>query len=500
MKKQIFYFLILLLLNFSAAAQSIITDASWQTSTPIPISLSDELPITNFNNLGINQSAVEYNHPKFPNSIWASTLQIGNLNGIKCYFKKTFTANNKCSATLKLVVDNHCRLYVNNKLYLEGNGYSTDWGTNGATLQKLTFVTVPLVADWSPRYFLIDNLEIGQNTIILEVFDSGYPPPAVNYAGVSASLDIENKPLNVSINGVQNICQGKKTTLTASGGTNYVWSNGVKTASIEVSPDSTKIYSVTSTDASSCKSGVASTTVKVNKNTAKNISIPVQNCSDLLTLSAPDGIDYLWNTGENTKQIKAKEGIYKLSITDFDGCKQTTQITVEPRLKPEVSLSSDLTIYPGEQTQLKAFSNISPSRIIWLPKENLSCENCLSPLIKNYKSAIYKIIIYDIYGCEASDAIKVTVEKNVFAPNVFSPNGDGINDFFALQLGKGIKAVAKLQIFDRWGELVHESSENTWDGIFRAKNCPQDVYTFQAIILYEDGSEDKIKGNINLIR
>jgi gliding motility-associated-like protein len=60
----------------------------------------------------------------------------------------------------------------------------------------------------------------------------------------------------------------------------------------------------------------------------------------------------------------------------------------------------------------------------------------------------------------------------------------------------------KLQIFDRWGELVFETSDRKkgWDGTFRGKNCEPAVYVYQLEVLCYDGIQAKQKGNITLIR
>lgn len=498
MKKLILFPFFSFFLIIACFGQNIITNATWKASNPVPISIVDEFPLTSFNNINADQDAMEYYHPKFSNIIWAKTLYKDNKIGIKCYLTKTFTVNNSCPVELRLTADNHCRLYVNNKLYINGAGYSSDLGTNGTLLKKLSISTPTTV--WNAEVFTINNLVIGQNTILLEGFDTGWP--SNNFAGVSVEFNINNnKPLQIFATANQkSICQGKKTTLTAFGGVTYLWNNGEKTETIEVNPDSTTIYTVVGTDASGCKSGTASVTVNVNKSIGKEITILPQNCAATIQLSAAESQNYLWNTGEITKTIKVKEGNYFLTITDNDGCKKTSNITVPPFVKPTVSLAADLTITPGEKTQLIATSSVVPLTISWFPKDKLSCDNCLNPFVKNYESRTYKVIINDIYGCEASDDIKVKVVRNVFVPNAFSPNGDNINDLFSLRFGKGVNAVHSLLIYDRWGELIHETDNNVWDGTFRGKEAPQGIYTFIARVIYEDDIIESFSGDLTLLR
>jgi len=89
---------------------------------------------------------------------------------------------------------------------------------------------------------------------------------------------------------------------------------------------------------------------------------------------------------------------------------------------------------------------------------------------------------------------------HVYVPNVFSPNGDGINDVLYVR-GAGIEQV-ELLIYDRWGERVFESRKLSegWDGRYRNRDCEQGVYFFDLKIVYENNEQLKLKGNLSLLR
>lgn len=84
-------------------------------------------------------------------------------------------------------------------------------------------------------------------------------------------------------------------------------------------------------------------------------------------------------------------------------------------------------------------------------------------------------------------------------PNVFSPNSDGINDVVYVH-GKDI--FIDWIIFDRWGEEIFESKDISpgWDGTFKGKKMPSDVYVYRLIVTWADGAETRKKGNISLVR
>jgi gliding motility-associated-like protein len=94
-------------------------------------------------------------------------------------------------------------------------------------------------------------------------------------------------------------------------------------------------------------------------------------------------------------------------------------------------------------------------------------------------------------------------EPELFVPNAFSPDQDGVNDFF-LAYGVNISSFT-MQVYNRWGELLYESHNLTdgWDGSKNGKACPPDVYVW--IINYESAAADipvqgTLKGNVMLVR
>ncbi len=195
------------------------------------------------------------------------------------------------------------------------------------------------------------------------------------------------------------------------------------------------------------------------------------------------------------------EGNYKISITDAKGCVATSDIDIKKPEIPSVNLGSDITIYPGEQVQLQATTNLQPTKTVWSSSQNLTCSDCLNPFIKSYESNIYTIAVENKEGCEASDKIKVTVLRSYFAPSIFYPSSENeVNKKFSILFGKGIKSIDLLQIYDRWGNLVHQTNDNVWEGTFNGQAAQQSVYVFVATIRYLDDVTEQIKGDITLMR
>jgi len=103
--------------------------------------------------------------------------------------------------------------------------------------------------------------------------------------------------------------------------------------------------------------------------------------------------------------------------------------------------------------------------------------------------------------------IKVFCENGqVFIPNTFTPDNDGINDRFLVR-GEGIKSVKNFRIFNRWGELVFERSDFPpnqasfgWDGKVRGVLSTPDVYVYTAEVVCENDVLFTYKGNVTVIR
>jgi len=112
--------------------------------------------------------------------------------------------------------------------------------------------------------------------------------------------------------------------------------------------------------------------------------------------------------------------------------------------------------------------------------------------------------VENINGCKTTANILVNVEKprDVFIPNVFSPDNDGKNDEFKI-LDSATQQIVSFRIFDRWGQLVFETDEITtgWNGVFKGKRSPAGVYVYMIeAICPIDGSTFLKKGDVTILR
>ena len=223
---------------------------------------------------------------------------------------------------------------------------------------------------------------------------------------------------------------------------------------------------------------------------------------DTANLIAQGAGSYSWSTGSSSSHIDVNPEFtteYTLVVSN-NGCNDTTTHTVNLFPEPIAYAGEDVTISKGESVILYASTAISYE---WYPASFLNCSDCQTPICTPAASTLYTLTITDINGCKATDNIYVQVYEDcgtVYGPNVFSPNGDGINDVFFLQ-GNCIKSL-EIRIFNRWGNMLYESSDInfSWDGKHNGKDVASGVYFYAYDVIFEDGSTKSGKSSITLLR
>lgn len=238
-------------------------------------------------------------------------------------------------------------------------------------------------------------------------------------------------------------------------------------------------------------------------------------------LITPDtAITWAWNlangdTGNEqavtTSYGAAGEYIVTLVTSNLLNCRDTTTKNILVPPTPEITVTENPVIPVGTGITLPVSYSENIAQYIWTPPTRLSCTDCPTPFANPVSTTTYKVTVEDIYGCQASKDITVTVvcnQENYFVPNTFSPNGDGKNDIFAPR-GKGIFRVNSMKIFNRWGELIFEkrnfmandrSPSGGWDGTYKGKPAQQDVYVYIIEFVCDNGQIVPFKGNVMLIR
>ncbi|MBK7147584.1 MAG: gliding motility-associated C-terminal domain-containing protein [Bacteroidetes bacterium] len=173
------------------------------------------------------------------------------------------------------------------------------------------------------------------------------------------------------------------------------------------------------------------------------------------------------------------------------------------RRKFTVNAGPDVAITLGESTAFNpSYSAASVASFLWTPAATLSCDNCENPDATPTVTTQYTLIVTDDAGCVVSDSllVKVTVPE-LLIPTAFSPNGDGMNDKFRV-LNKDLEQLT-FQVYNRWGELVFETSTpgDGWDGIYKGVEQEMGVYVWHCQYRLTGQAQVKLaKGNMTLMR
>jgi len=169
-------------------------------------------------------------------------------------------------------------------------------------------------------------------------------------------------------------------------------------------------------------------------------------------------------------------------------------------------------VIQGETVQVQISTNLEEddiASILWEPLTNLDCADCLNASIDALTGEVYTITITDSTGCVGKGEFQLFVKEpdiNIFIPNTFSPNGDGINDGFTLFANVDLQ-IEELLVFDRWGNKAFESRnfpsndpEFGWNGRYNGQLLKNGVYVYAFSIRYPDGTSEFFKGSVTLIR
>lgn len=163
----------------------------------------------------------------------------------------------------------------------------------------------------------------------------------------------------------------------------------------------------------------------------------------------------------------------------------------------------DTTIIVGDKVVLPAYKS-GYYNFTWNPTEGLSCLDCNFPVIQPLENIVYNLEVTDDLGCFTSPyTFNIIVRPETFIkfPTLFTPNDDGSNDVIHVR-GWGIKELLEFKIFNRWGQLVYESTnlEEGWDGKFNGAYQNTDVYAYKIKVKTWRETEIVDEGYFNLIR
>jgi hypothetical protein len=204
-------------------------------------------------------------------------------------------------------------------------------------------------------------------------------------------------------------------------------------------------------------------------------------------------------------------------VTVFDsvGCsaEQTFSVNQPPQIL--IDLQDEIVVELGDSlTRLNPL--ISPAgdvyEYLWTPGDFLSADTIRNPQIFPFESLDYQFRVTNANGCQAFDNIFVEVDanRNVYIPNVFSPNRDGRNEDFRIFACQGVRSVNSVQVFDRWGGVVFSEDNfepncldgiQLWDGMGQnGKPVNPAVFVYIIEVEFLDNVTLVYRGDVTVLR
>lgn len=197
-----------------------------------------------------------------------------------------------------------------------------------------------------------------------------------------------------------------------------------------------------------------------------------------------------------------------LIVEDAARCREVVDVTIPmASTRLELNLGPDIAILQGQLAFVVGATNFLPAHVQWQPNEGVADPGLLVTTLSPATSTLYVVTAYDGNGCQVSDTLQVTVlrEQQLFRPNAFSPNEDGVNDYFTLYPGPDIAEVHSLTVFDRWGSIVYDGRNRNlsegWNGLLPdGRPAQAGVYLYWAIAVDTEGVQNMVRGSVSLLR
>jgi len=331
----------------------------------------------------------------------------------------------------------------------------------------------------------------------------------------SVFVNVVNK-VDVNLKSDTTICLTDTARLNPiSNGLQYLWTSSDNSVtdtakSILVTPGGNTSYHLVSTI------GKCNTSANINVKTvpyplATVISDSTICLGNSIQLQASGGSIYHWSPAIYLNNADIKNPVarpteslsYTLQVNDVLGCPKpvfaTVNITVE-NIAADAG-PSDTSIVQNQPLQL---NGTGAKFYLWTPSTGLSNPAISNPVAILNESQKYTLQVKSLAGCTAEDTINVLVYKvlpDIFVPDAFSPNGDGLNDIFR-PVAVGIKQLLYFKVYNRRGELVFSTTtqKQGWDGIYKGAPQDADVYVWMAKAIDYMGKTLFKKGTAALIR
>jgi gliding motility-associated-like protein len=206
-------------------------------------------------------------------------------------------------------------------------------------------------------------------------------------------------------------------------------------------------------------------------------------------------------------------GSYTLTVRDANGCTRTWEgMLIQPGETLTLDAGPDREVDPGALVTLAVTSPLALAQVQWTATDPLQCATCVTTTLGPVTVSQWVTVQgWTAAGCSGTDQVEIRIKElersDVYIPNSFSPNGDGINDVFRVYGGEGLRMIRQFAVYDRWGNALYlqrnlpvNDPSAGWDGTFRGRVMDPGVYVYTIELELSDGSTRLYKGDVNLLK
>jgi gliding motility-associated-like protein len=379
---------------------------------------------------------------------------------------------------------------------------------NGSATLTITGSAAPYTVSWNTTPvqtgLTATNLPVGN--YVATITDANTCTSTYN---VGITLD---NNLSVTAHVDTTICRGASFAAnTISNATTYSWSptTGVSNPNIAnptLSPTTTTTYTVTATLGSCNLSRTFTVTVDA-PTISPRADTTICNGASFIPNISGNATSYTWSptTGVSNPNI-ANPVLSPTTTTTYTatgslgGCTSTRTFTVTVSQSVTVDAGAPSSVLEGYSTQLQGSG--TSGTYLWSPASSLSSATVSNPIASPVITTQYYLTITTPAGCTNTDSVLVTVVPYCIKPlNAFSPNGDGINEYW-LVTNNNCTSNVNAYVFNRYGTKVYESNDyqNNWNGTYKGKPLPDGTYYYILNFTLINGKKITLKGNVTIIR
>ncbi len=412
-------------------------------------------------------------------------------------------------------------------------GCTVSASNNGPVCEGTTFNLSATNVTGGTYVWTLAGSTIGstQNVTNLPATASGSYPITVtatdNFGHVCAgttTLVINTLP-SVSAGTDQSICLGNPVTLVGSGASNYQWSVGVQNG-VPFSPSINSTYTVTGTDVNGCvNSDDVSVTILYAQmpSITPSITLGCVPSTVVFTNNDQNAQNCQWTIGNGTSEVGCgsqtvtfnQVGCFDVTLTqtDIQGC--DTTVTFNDVVCIE-SVNADFYVNPGTigpGNSLVNFYNVSDGAVDYQWDFGDGETSTVFEPVHSYSTSLQTgytatLIVTSQAGCVDSTSMPIAYEEQLifYVPNTFTPDADEHNQLFTPVFTSGFSPNNfEMTIYNRWGEVVFESSDHTkgWDGSYGIKGGVVQAGLYTWIIRYKPKNTDEklvVNGFVNVLR